>query len=56
MYLGRVIGCVGPRVKHPAMEGHRMLVVQPTTPELEATGKQIICLDCTGADAGELIY
>ena len=33
-----------------------MLVVQPLTPELQPTGKRIICTDCTGAGAGELVY
>src|ERR1035441_11019917 len=56
MYLGRVVGGVGATVKHPAMVGQRMLVIQPLTPELQATGKRLICLDATGAGAGELIY
>ena len=33
-----------------------MLIVQPLTPELEHTGKRMICTDCTGAGAGELVY
>jgi microcompartment protein CcmK/EutM len=33
-----------------------MLVVQPLTPELQNTGKRLICTDCTGAGAGELVY
>jgi microcompartment protein CcmK/EutM len=56
MYLGRVVGCVWATVKHPAMVGQRMLVIQPLTPELQPTGKRLICLDATGAGAGELIY
>jgi ethanolamine utilization protein EutN len=56
MYLGRVIGCVWATVKNPEMVGLRMLVVQPLTPELQATGKRLICLDCTGAGTGETIY
>ncbi len=56
MYLGRVIGCVWASVKNQAMEGQRMLVVQPLTPELQETGKRLICGDSTGAGAGELIY
>jgi microcompartment protein CcmK/EutM len=56
MYLGRVIGCVWATVKHPAMVGQRMLVIQPLTPELQATGKRLVCLDATGAGAGEIIY
>jgi ethanolamine utilization protein EutN len=56
MYLGRVVGCVWSTVKHPALEGIRMLVVQPLTPDLQPTGKRLICADAAGAGAGELIY
>jgi microcompartment protein CcmK/EutM len=56
MYFGRVVGSVWATVKNPAMTGCRMLVVQPLTPGLQNTGKQLICTDCTGAGAGELVY
>ena len=56
MHLGRVVGRVWCTVKSPALETQRLLVVQPLTPELTATGRQLICLDCVGAGAGELIY
>jgi ethanolamine utilization protein EutN len=56
MYLGRVIGCLWASVKNQAMEGQRLLVVQPLTPELKDTGKCLVCGDSTGAGAGELIY
>src|SRR3954453_19383829 len=56
MYLGRVIGTVWATVKQPAMTGCRMLGVQPLTPELKVTGKQLICTDATGAGTGELVY
>ncbi len=56
MYLGRVVGCVWSTVKDPRLEGQRFLVIQPLTPELQNTGKRIVCTDCTGAGAGELIY
>jgi ethanolamine utilization protein EutN len=56
MYLGRVVGCVWATVKHPAMVGQRMLVIQPLTPELQSTGKHLVCLDATGAGTGEIIY
>ena len=54
--LGRVIGCVWSTVKNPQMEGMRFLLVQPLTPELEPTGKRLLCADAVGAGAGELIY
>ena len=56
MNLGKVIGCVWCTVKDRAAEGQRLLVVQPVTPELQNTGKQIVCGDATGAGAGEIVY
>ena len=56
MYLGRVVGCVWSSAKNRAMEGQRLLVVQPLTPELQTTGKRLVCGDSTGAGAGELVY
>jgi ethanolamine utilization protein EutN len=56
MYFGRVVGCVWCTVKDASMTGRRMLVVQPLTPELQNTGKRLICTDSTGAGAGELVY
>jgi len=56
VFLGRVIGCVWATAKNSSLEGLRFLWVQPLTPELEKTGKRIICLDSIGAGAGELIY
>ena len=56
MFLGRVVGCVWSTVKAPDLEGQRLLIVQPLTPEMEKTGKRIVCTDATGAGAGELVY
>jgi ethanolamine utilization protein EutN len=56
MYFGRVIGCVWCTAKNAELQGLRLLLVQPLTPELNVTGKHIVCTDCTGAGAGELVY
>jgi len=56
MYLGRVIGRVWATVKNASMEGHRLLVIQPLTPDLQNTGKRVVCFDCAGAGAGEIVY
>lgn len=56
MHLGRVVGCVWTTAKAPGLEGQRLLVVQPLTPEQKNTGKRLICTDATGAGAGELVY
>ena len=49
MTFGRVIGKVWATVKAPGLEGLRMVMVQPLTPELKPTGRRIICTDSTGA-------
>lgn len=56
MYLGRVVGCLWCSVKDAGLEGQRLLVIQPITPGRRDSGKQIICLDATGAGAGETVY
>jgi ethanolamine utilization protein EutN len=56
MQIGRVVGCVVATMKNPGLAAQRLLIVQPLTPELSATGKRLICTDSTGAGAGELIY
>lgn len=56
MLLGKVVGRVWATVKLPALEGERLLIVQPVTPEGRPTGKRLVCADSTGAGAGELVY
>lgn len=56
MFLARVVGRVWATIKDPKMEGQRMLIIQPITPELEPTGKRMIVLDSVGAGAGEIVY
>jgi ethanolamine utilization protein EutN len=56
MQLGKIIGCVVSTEKNPGLAAQRLLIVQPLTPELNITGKQLICTDSTGAGAGELVY
>lgn len=56
MTFGRVVGRVWSTVKDARMNGLRMVVVQPLTPELQPTGRRIICTDSTGAGTGELVY
>jgi ethanolamine utilization protein EutN len=56
MYLGRVVGRVWSTVKDESLRGQRFLIVQPLTPDLESTGRRLICTDSTGAGAGETVY
>jgi ethanolamine utilization protein EutN len=56
MQIGKIVGRVVATAKNPGLATHRLLVVQPLTPEREPTGKTLICTDSTGAGAGELVY
>jgi len=56
MYLGRVVGRIWSTAKDKKLEGQRLLIVQPLTPEQTPTGKRLVCTDWTGAGAGETVY
>ncbi len=56
MFLGRVAGCVWATVKDPGLEGQRLLIIQPITPDLRDSGRPVLCTDCVGAGAGEIVY
>lgn len=56
MQIGKIVGCVWATMKNPGLDAQRLLIVQPLTPELNVTGKKLICTDSTGAGAGELVY
>jgi ethanolamine utilization protein EutN len=56
MQIGKIVGCVWATEKNPGLTAQRLLIVQPLTPALNDTGKQLICTDSTGAGAGELVY
>jgi ethanolamine utilization protein EutN len=56
MYLGKVIGRVWSTAKNQELDGQRLLVVQPITPEGKPSGRTLICTDSTGAGAGETIF
>jgi microcompartment protein CcmK/EutM len=56
MQIGKIVGCVVSTAKNAGLEAQRLLIVQPLTPELNVSGKQLICTDSTGAGAGELVY
>jgi microcompartment protein CcmK/EutM len=56
MQLGRVMGRVWSTVKNESMAAQRLLIIQPVDIELKAAGRRLICADCVGAGAGELVY
>ncbi len=55
MKLGRVIGTVVCTRKEPALEGKKLLVVQPISLSNEPMGKPLVAVDMIGAGTGDTI-
>jgi ethanolamine utilization protein EutN len=56
MYMGKVVGCVWSTQKDKNLQGQRLLIVQPLNPQMQSTGRRIVCTDAVGAGSGEIVY
>ncbi len=56
MMLARVIGNVVATVKHGALEGRKLLLIQPVTRDGEPRGKPLVAVDAVGAGESETVY
>jgi microcompartment protein CcmK/EutM len=55
MKLGIVIGTVVCTRKEAALDGKKLLMVQPITPDKKPIGKPVIAVDTIGAGAREIV-
>ncbi|PIQ26373.1 hypothetical protein COW36_14680 [bacterium (Candidatus Blackallbacteria) CG17_big_fil_post_rev_8_21_14_2_50_48_46] len=55
MRLARVIGSVVATVKHQALNGRKLLMVQPIDPYGEDQGEQVIAVDQVQAGIGDKV-
>jgi len=55
MKIGRVAATVVTTIKHPALDGRRLLLVDLLDLGGEATGRDLIAVDAVGAGAGEKV-
>ena len=55
MRLARIVGTVVSTIKHPAFEGHRMMLCQPLAPNGDRLGSQMIALDRVDSGVGDLV-
>lgn len=56
MVEGRVVGTATATVKHPSMEGWKLLVVQPYGPDGRTPdGDPVLAVDALGAGIGETV-
>ncbi len=56
MMLGRIIGNVVCTMKNTALEGRKLLLVQPIDRHGRDHGRALVAVDAVGAGAGETIY
>jgi ethanolamine utilization protein EutN len=57
MQLGKVIGTVVATQKHEALEGVKLLIVQPMTPDGTPKGRPVVAADGTAmAGPGETVF
>ena len=55
MYLGVVIGNIVSTIKDEDYRGHKLMLVQPVTPEGNPWKKSLIAVDLVGAGPGETV-
>lgn len=53
MFLGRVVGDVVATIKHRALEGRKLLLVQPLTGDGTPSGRPTIAVDVVDAGVGD---
>jgi microcompartment protein CcmK/EutM len=56
MQIAQVIGDVVVTVKDPLLTGHKLLVLQPVTPDKQPAGRTLVALDAVGAGVGEHVF
>ena len=56
MQLARVIGDIVSTVKVPGLVGHKLLVLQPVSPDRQPAGRVVVAVDAIGAGVGEHVF
>ncbi len=55
MQLGLVVGHATSTIKHPSLNGQRLLVVQMLTPDEQPDGEPVLVIDHLGAGQGSRV-
>ena len=55
MILARVVGTIVATRKDPRLEGHKLLVVKPVSPEGKEESGYVVAVDTVQAGSGELV-
>ena len=56
MQVARVIGDVVASIKDANLSGHKLLVLQPVTPQRDPAGRTLVAVDAVGAGVGEHVF
>ena len=56
MQLARVIGDVVSTIKDSGLNSHKLLLLQPVTPDREPAGRTLVAVDAVGAGVGEHVF
>ena len=56
MQVARVIGDVVATRKDPALDGLKLLVLQPLGPDRQPAGRTLVAADAAGAGVGEVVF
>jgi len=56
MQLARVIGDVVASHKEPALDGLKLLIIQPLLPNGNDVGRALVAVDAVGAGVGERVF
>ena len=56
MQLGRVVGNVVLNIKNEALDGVKLLLVQPLSATRESVGRVVVAADSMGAGVGEEVF
>jgi|SRR5579871_911329 len=54
--IARIVGDVVATIKDAGLDSHKLLVLQPVTPDGQAAGRALVALDAVGAGVGELVF
>lgn len=56
MQIARVVGDVVATMKDPSLSAHKLLVLQPVTPDRAPAGRTLVAVDAMGAGVGEHVF
>jgi microcompartment protein CcmK/EutM len=56
MHVARIVGDVVATVKDRELVTHKLMLLQPVTPDREPVGRTLVAADAVGAGVGEYVF